>query len=110
MHRQLCFASPSDFLTRHLYVYIDTQTNERAPDERFSEYWANELGGRTSWEVPNWTEIWAQRVKRSELTHDLGKWREYWDPKLLIKFYENTEARPSEFCQINPFTNANIPQ
>lgn len=85
-------------------------TNERAPDERFSEYWANELGGRTSWEVPNWTEIWAQRVKRSELTHDLGKWREYWDPKLLIKFYENTEARPSEFCQINPFTNANIPQ
>ena len=81
-------------------------TNERATDERFVEYWANELGGRTSWEVPNWEEIWEVRVKRSQLTQDLGKWRELWDPKLKIKFFQNTEAKPHEFRDTNPFTQA----
>jgi tetratricopeptide (TPR) repeat protein len=63
--------------------------NDRAHDERFRLFWAAESLGKTSWEEPKWHEVWATVLKRSALTKDLGKWREYYDPRLKRPFFTN---------------------
>ena len=96
MHRQRLGSLTSD----SPYKYIDTQTNERAPDERFSGL--GERARQLRREVPNWTE---SGTTRGGGAHDLGN-GEMRDPKLLVG-RENTEAdRPSSVN--NQFTNANI--
>jgi tetratricopeptide (TPR) repeat protein len=70
--------------------------NDRAHDERFKLFWAAESLGKTSWEEPKWHEVWAIVLKRSSLTKDLGKWREYYDPKLKRAFFTNRHMYDAE--------------
>jgi hypothetical protein len=73
--------------------------NERAHDQRFTLYWATELGGRTSWEEPKWQEVWQIILKRSKVVKDLGAWKEYNDPKMKMNFFTNPNAKPEPVFQ-----------
>ena len=86
--------------------------NDRAHDARFRAFWAAERLGKTSWEEPAWGEVWARIVARSSLTKDLGKWREYHDPKLKRAFFTNAHAvdagEDPKYQKLSPFNTGDL--
>ncbi len=65
--------------------------DREAKDARFAKFWYNTLTSKTRWVEPNWDAVWKQRVKRSQEQRQLGNFKEWWDPKLEIMFYQDVE-------------------
>jgi len=82
--------------------------NDRAPDKRFTRFWASELAGKCSWEEPDWDEVWAIIMQRSELKEDMGGWQERWDNKLKITFFTNPNEYPPRFQAKSPYQTGDL--
>jgi hypothetical protein len=60
-------------------------------DPRFKTFWFNKLTNKTRWVPPNWDEVWRGRVKRSVEIRQLGNFKEWYDQKLDLTFYQDVE-------------------
>ncbi|GMI24667.1 hypothetical protein TrRE_jg1046, partial [Triparma retinervis] len=60
-------------------------------DPRFKTFWFNKLTNKTRWVPPNWDQVWRGRVKRSVEIRQLGNFKEWYDQKLDLTFYQDVE-------------------
>lgn len=57
----------------------------------YDSFWYNSIDFVSSFEEPNWADVWTKRVARSSLvtTNSDSLWIEYFDPKLNTSFLYN---------------------
>ena len=59
---------------------------------RMSKFWWNKFTGKTRWVEPgDWKTVWKVRVARSEEIRCLGNFKEWYDRKLDLTFYQDIE-------------------
>lgn len=82
--------------------------NTAAHDQRFSLYWAAQVLGKTSWEEPNWDDVWLNIVARSTKIKDLGGWVEWFDPKLKVGYFQNPQVNPPKYQKQSPYHTGDL--
>ena len=63
-----------------------------SPRKDYSSFWYDKLTKKTSFEEPNWSSVWQQRIRRSEViqTTTASGLIGYYDPRLREYFFQNT--------------------
>ena len=66
--------------------------DKEARDARFAKYWFNIFTSKTRWVEPgDWAAVWKVRVARSQEVRCLGNFKEWYDPKLDLTFYQDID-------------------
>ena len=70
--------------------------DSEARDARFAKFWFNKLTNKTRWVEPEWEAVWRNRVKRSVEIRQLGNFKEWYDEKLNLTFYQDIEYEKAQ--------------